>query len=113
MHLLSFFILWTSWVTTFVQALTTDQSVLRSLDTAPVVHFTISRRNGAFTGTKTGVDWVDLDYLVKQLDITECRFNLTRREVKGNKLIRKAKTGSAGGRVGTKLMGDIALDGSW
>ena len=113
MHFLSFVIPWTLWATSLVEAATTEQSVLQSLDPAPVLHFTISRRNGAFTGTKSEVDWVDLDYLVRQLDITECRFNLTRREVKGNKLVRKAKTGGGGGKEGTKLMGDIALDGSW
>lgn len=113
MHILSFLIVATIYIIPIVQSTTTEPAVLRSLDTTPVIHFTISRRDGAFTGTFPDEDWVNLDYLVKQLELAERRFNLTKREVKGNKLVRKAKTGGAGGKESTGLMGDIASSGSW
>ena len=100
-------------VISIVEATTTDQSVLRSLDSAPVIHFTVARRHGAFAATVADNDWVDLDHLAKQLQWAESRFNLTKREVKGNKLVRKAKSGGVGGKEGTGLMGDIASNGAW
>ena len=111
MHLLLFLLLAPCYMRSLANA--TEQSVLRSLDTAPVIHFAVTRRDGAFTGTVAGEDWVDLEYLVKQVEIAECKFNLTKRVVKGNKLVRKAKTDGVGGRDGTRLMGDIASRGSW
>ena len=96
-----------------MEATTTDHSVLRSLDNAPVIHFTINRRHGAFVAPVLERDWADLDHLVKALEWAECRFNLTKREVKGNKLVRKAKSAGAGGKEGTGLMGDIAPSGAW
>ena len=111
MHLLPFLLLAPCYMKSLANA--TEQSVLRSLDTAPVIHFAITRRDGAFTGTVVGEDWVDLEYLVKQVEIAECRFNLTKRVVKGNKLVRKAGTDGAGGKDGMGLMGDIASRGAW
>ena len=111
MHLLPFLLLAPCYMRSRAEA--TEQSLLRSLDTAPVIHFAITRRDGAFTGTVAGENWVDLEYLVKQVEIAECRFNLTKRVVKGNKLVRKARTGGAGGKDETGLMGDIASRGAW
>lgn len=113
MHLLAFLTVTASCVVPCVEAITTDHSILRSLDNAPVIHFTINRRHGAFAPGVPGRDWADLDRLVRVLESAECRFNLTKREVKGNKLVRKAKSGGAGGREGTGLMGDIASNGAW
>lgn len=85
----------------------------RSLDAAPVLHFTLTRRGGKFSPTESAVDYVNLTSLVQELEKTEARFNLTKREVKGNKLVRKAKTNDAGGDDSNALMGEVAIDGIW
>lgn len=86
---------------------------LRSLDTAPVLHFTLTRRGGKFAPTEFARDYVNLTYLAEELEKTEARFNLTKREVKGNKLVRKAKNNEVGGRDPSALMGEVAADGVW
>ena len=113
MHLLSFLAITASCIIGSAEATATDQSALRSLEDVPVIHFTINRRHGTFAATVPGNDWVDLAQLIKQLESVECQFNLTKREVKGNKLVRKAKSSGIGGRVETSLMGDIASSGAW
>lgn len=85
----------------------------RSLDTAPVLHFTLTRRGGKFVPTEFERDYVNLKYLAQELEKTEARFNLTKREVKGNKLVRKAKSNEVGGRDPNALMGEVAADGIW
>ncbi|KAI4133627.1 MAG: hypothetical protein LQ338_000139 [Usnochroma carphineum] len=89
------------------------ESVLRSLDQAPVVHFTLTRRGGTFEATRPGNDSIEMDLLLEQLEMVEGKFNLTRREVRGNKLVRKAKSQAVGGRDDDGLMGEMALNGSW
>lgn len=84
------------------------QRPLRSLDSAPVLHFTLARRDGAINATEYLQDYVNLEYLAKEIERTESRFNLTKREVKGNKLVRKAKVKDDG-----LLMGDVAGSGIW
>ena len=82
-------------------------SILHSLDSAAhTLHFTLTRRGGKFAPTEFARDYVNLTYLAQELEKTEARFNLTRREVRGNKLIRKAKSDGA-------LMGAVAVDGIW
>ncbi|KAL8673274.1 MAG: hypothetical protein Q9168_002312 [Polycauliona sp. 1 TL-2023] len=90
-----------------------SQKILHSLDHAAVVHFTIARRGGTFEATVPGNDSVEMDFLLEQLQMAEARFNLTRREVKGNKLIRKAKSRALGGKDDDELMGQIASNGTW
>lgn len=90
-----------------------SQSLLKSLDEVPVLHFILSRRGGVFTATVPGDDWVNLTHLTQELDRTECRFNLTKREAKGNKLVRKPKADETGGKDSGTLMGDIATNGTW
>lgn len=51
-----------------------------------------------------------MTYLAQELEKTEGRYNLTQREVKGNKLIRKAKSSGSGGRDLTK---QVATEGIW
>lgn len=89
------------------------QTILHSLDNAPVVHFTVARRGGTFEATVPGNDSVEMDFLLEQLRMAEARFNLTRREVKGNKLVRKAKSRALGGKDDDELMGQMALNGTW
>ena len=86
---------------------------LRSPDTAPVLHFTLTRRGGKFAPTEFARDYVNLTYLAQELEKTEARFNRTKREVKGNKLVRKAKSNEVGGRESSGLMGELAADGIW
>ncbi|KAL8703440.1 MAG: hypothetical protein Q9201_003378 [Fulgogasparrea decipioides] len=86
---------------------------LQSLDDAPVVHFTLSRRGGTFEATTPGNDSLEMDFLMEQLEMVEARFNLTRREVKGNKLVRKAKSRAIGGKDDDQLTGEMAMNGSW
>lgn len=90
-----------------------SESVLRSLDVAPVLHFTLARRGGKFAATEWTKDYVNLTYLTEELEKIEDRFNLTQRVVKGNKLVRKAKTNGAKGSDEEALMGKIADDGLW
>ncbi|KAL8778011.1 MAG: hypothetical protein Q9213_007609 [Squamulea squamosa] len=89
------------------------QAVLKSLDSAPVVHLTLARRGGTFEGTVPGNDSVEMELLLEQLEMAEARFNLTRREVKGNKLVRKAKSRALGGKDDDELMGQMASNGTW
>ena len=112
MHFLVFLALMTYLVLSLIFGASSTNAVLRSLDTAPVLHFTLARRGGEFTATETGRDLVNLTYLVQELDKSEARFNLTRREVKGNKLVRKAKIIETGGKEGA-LMGSVAANGIW
>ena len=84
-----------------------------SLDTAQVLHFTLTRRGGKFAPTEFARDYFNLTYLAEELDKTEARFNLTKREVEGNKLVRKAKNNDAGGKDPDALMGEVAADGIW
>ena len=90
-----------------------SQTVLQSLDEAPVIHYTLSRRGGTFEATEPGNDFVELDILLQQLEKVEATFNLTRREVKGNKLVRKAKFRAEGGKDDDGLMGELASNGTW
>ena len=92
---------------------TLSTSVLRSLDNAPVLHFTLARRGGKFSPTEHELDHVNMTYLSQELEKIESRFNLTQREVKGNKLVRKAKGNGSGGEEKGLTMGDAATDGIW
>lgn len=83
-----------------------------SLDTAPVIHFTLARRHGPINATVGPADVAILPNISHELEKAEARFNLTKREVKGNKLVRKAK--EARGYDGSgMLMGDVAGEGIW
>lgn len=113
MHFLSLLSLTTLLFLRPTFATSSTQAVLRSLDNAPVLHFTLARRGGDFMATEPGRDLVNLTYLVEELDKAEARFNLTRREVKGNKLVRKAKIDEHGGKEERALMGSVATDGIW
>lgn len=110
MHFLSYLIITP---TCLISATIAAEASLRSLDNAPVLHFTLARRGGGFAATEHSGDNVNLTYLARELDKTEGRFDLTKREVKGNKLVRKAKTSAAGGRNEGVLMGEVAADGTW
>lgn len=85
-------------------------SYVTALSSAPpVLHFTIARRGGAFPTENLA----NLTFLTEELGKAEARFNLTRREVKGNKLVRKAKERDVGGKEEGRLMGRLGVDGRW
>ena len=113
MHFLSFFILTTTPLLQVGLTTASNLQTIRSLDEEPVLHFTISRRGGAFANWDIGDEVVDLAYLEEELQRVEGRYNLTRREAKGNKLVRRAKEKSVGGNEVGKLMGEVAGDGRW
>ena len=113
MHFLSFLILTTSTLLSFPSPISASPSVLRSLDASPVLHFTLARRGGSFAATEWTKDYINLTYLTQELEKIEDRFNLTRRVVKGNKLVRKAKVDTSNGSDGAALMGKVADDGLW
>lgn len=94
-------------------AVPTSLQTLRSLDQLPVIHFTITRRGGAFECFAPGSDIANLTYLSEELSRIEEKFSLTRREVKGNKLVRKAKVKGVGGKDVGKLMGEVGVQGTW
>lgn len=113
MRCLSFLVLITVLLLLPASAVPSDNPTLRSLDDVPVIHFTLSRRGGAFESFAYGEEVANLTYLAEELERAEERFNLTRREVKGNKLVRKAKIEGIGGNEVGKLMSTVAEDGSW
>lgn len=76
---------------------------------SPAVHFTIKRRGGPFAHNRTA----DLDYLQQQLALAESRFNLTQREVRGNKVVRAPKAKAVGGGDGGRLLGEVGRTGNW
>ena len=109
MHLLSLF----AFTSGLLSATLATKPVTRSVDTASVLHFTLTRRGGKFAPTEFALDYVNLTFLAQELEKTEDRFKLTQREVKGNKLIRKAKSNEVGGRDSNSLMGEVAAEGIW
>jgi len=113
MHRLSFLLLATTLLLSYASVIPSNIPTLRSLDEVPVIHFTISRRGGAFESFAPGGEVANLTYLAEELNKAEQRFNLTRREVKGNKLVRKAKVKGVGGSEVGKLMSNVAEDGRW
>ncbi|KAL8818594.1 MAG: hypothetical protein Q9223_002796 [Gallowayella weberi] len=106
-------LLTTSSLIAFIPSVYSAQKLLQSLDNAPVVHFTLARRGGTFEATIPGNDSVEMNFLLEQLERAETRFNLTRREVKGNKLVRKVKSRALGGKDDDELMGQLASNGTW
>lgn len=113
MHLRTIFLVLVPLAYSTFATATDHTNVLRSLDTVPVLHFTLTRRGGKFAPTAFGRDYVNLTYLAQELEKTEARFNLTQRQVQGNKLVRKAKDLSVGEKEEGKLMGEVAEDGNW
>lgn len=103
----------TTLAVTCLPASASVQAVLRSLDTVPVVHFTLARRGGVFAASEWLHDYVNMTYLIDELEKTENRYNLTRRVIKGNRLVRKAKIDGVNGQNERALMGKLADDGLW
>ena len=54
-----------------------------------------------------------MTYLTEQLALAEARFNLTRREVRGNKIVRVPKERLVGGADPERLLGEVGQLGNW
>lgn len=80
-----------------------------ALDPPPTVHYTISRRGGAFQEDPLG----NLSFLAEQLAATEARFDLTRREVAGNKVVRVPKNPGISNTEIAPLLVDVGSVGTW
>ena len=84
---------------------------LHSLDEVPVLHLPLQRRGGGFSTFQNGSDVANLTVLRAELTKACRRFNRTKREVKGNRVVRKAKGMTGDGEEG--LLGDVAETGGW
>ena len=114
MLLLSFFITGIALICfLFAVATASNLQLIQSLDDSPVLHFKLRRRGGSFLSNEKEHQIANLTYLAAELERVEARFNLTRREVKGNTLIRKAKEKTIGLRDERDLMGKVAEKGHW
>ena len=78
-------------------------------DPTKAIHFTLSRRGGQFAPNRTA----NLDFLVQELAAAEAKFNLTQREVRGNKIVRSPKSQAVGGGENSKLLGELGRYGNW
>lgn len=78
-------------------------------ESPPAVHFTLRRRGGPFAVQKSA----NMTYLTEQLALAEARFNLTRREVRGNKIVRVPKERLVGGADPERLLGEVGQLGNW
>ena len=72
-------------------------------------HLTIHRRGGAVARHEPA----NLTRLVQLLNVVERRYSRAKREVKGNKLIRRWKARSTGTTNDEQLLGEPGQDGSW
>lgn len=91
-----------------------DDTKIQSFDNSPVLHYLLNRRGGAFSPNIFAEDNANFTYLEHELARAESRFNLTKREVKGNRLVRKPKSATGSdSNVEGQLLGELALDGAW
>jgi len=74
----------------------------------PPIHYTISRRGGSFAAP----DIANLTYLLEQLEAVELRYNATRRDFIGNKVVRKPKR-QHGTQASSILLGEVGREGNW
>ena len=74
-----------------------------------VVHYTIERRGGRFPVNPIA----NMTFLTEQLQAAEARFNKTRREMHGNKVVRRPKDNDMNKVDLGKLIGEVGRDGAW
>ena len=106
-------IFFTTTILTSAVASSPNLQVIRSLDNLPVLHLTISRRGGPFDALDPEHEVANFTYLTEELQRVDQRFNLTRREAKGNKLVRKAKQSDGAGNELSSLIGQVSERGRW
>lgn len=74
-----------------------------------VAHLGLNRRGGALAQHSHA----NLTHLVKLLDNVERRYARAKREVKGNKLVRRWRARSTGTTNDEQLLGEPGQEGSW
>jgi hypothetical protein len=74
----------------------------------PPIRYPISRRGGSFPAP----DIANLTHLLQQLQDVEKRFDATRCDFNGNKVVRKPKR-LHGTQASTILLGEAAREGNW
>lgn len=74
-----------------------------------LAHLTLNRRGGAVARHEAA----NLTQLLHLLHGVEGRYHRSKREVKGNKLVRKWKARSAGTTNDEQLLSEPGKDGSW
>jgi hypothetical protein len=84
-------------------------SVLCAAEALPVAHLALSRRGGAAAHQSPA----NLTHLAQILQDVERRYTRVKREVKGNKLVRKWKARSTGTAADGQLLGEPGQDGRW
>ncbi len=78
-------------------------AITPSSDGDGVIHFPVYRRGGLFNPDEAA----NLTYLNEQLAAVRGRYNQTRREIKGNKVVRKPIDTNG------ELMGSVGRGGNW
>lgn len=85
------------------------RSLLCAAQGLPVAHLILSRRGGALAGHEPA----NLTHLLQLLHSTERKYARARREVKGNKLVRKWRSKDTGTTRDEQLLSEPGQDGSW
>ncbi|KAI9683428.1 MAG: hypothetical protein M1829_005500 [Trizodia sp. TS-e1964] len=80
----------------------------RKFPTSPI-HIPIKRRGGPFPTSENA----NLTFLLEELSRAESRFYATKREMQGNKLVRKPKNTAVGGSEAGLLMAEAGRLGAW
>jgi hypothetical protein len=95
----------------FVLVLVFDgpQKLLGAAQEISVAHLPLSRRGGAVAQN----EHANLTHLVQLLSGGERRYVRAKREVKGNKLVRKWRTRKTGTTNDEQLLREPGHDGSW
>jgi hypothetical protein len=86
-----------------------NQNIFCGSQHIPVAHLTINRRGGALAQHQPA----NLTRLVKLLHDVEGRYSRAKREVKGNKLVRKWRAKSTGATDDEQLLKEPGQEGSW
>jgi len=73
------------------------------------IHFTLLRRGGAFDPGEIA----NMTFLAEQLAIAEERFSATKREIRGNKVVRVARGDVRPAGHYDRLLGEVGRSGSW
>lgn len=86
-----------------------NQSLLGAAQNIPAAYLTINRRGGALIHREPA----NLTQLVDLLHDVERRYSRVKREVKGNKLVRRWRARSTGATNDEQLLAEPGKAGSW
>lgn len=85
------------------------RNVLCAAEGLPVAHLVLNRRGGAVAQHAPA----NLTHLVSLLQIVENKYTRAKREVKGNKLVRKWSARGTGTANDEQLLGEPGQEGRW